>query len=158
MGAVELMEHLRQQGFSIELTSDCRIKVSPASALNEQLRHEIRIARTDIQALLSQRAHTPSWNDEEINRFLARSALFQNRGRTLDTAERLAEELTYRDRDQLDMHLCLECQHLDRQGRCESARAGQLPGASRLVEPVQYIPQRCEGFKPVRIHLAGDTK
>jgi len=89
--------------------------------------------------------HAGGWADAEINAYLAREARFTRLGRAA-AAEHLAERLTLRDRQRDDRRLCLECAALADSGRCLVAARGRLPGASRGLEPVPTILQRCEGF------------
>jgi len=89
--------------------------------------------------------HAGGWDDAEIDAFQRREARFTRMGRAAD-AEHLAERLTLRDRQHDDRRLCLECAALADNGRCLVAARGRLPGASRRLEPVPTILQRCEGF------------
>lgn len=68
------------------------------------------------------------WIDDEIKRFLARSAMFARRGLTHTDAEALAEKCLNRDRDigARDMRACIECKHLQASGTC-AAKQAALP-------------------------------
>jgi hypothetical protein len=90
------------------------------------------------------RCHAPCWDDAEIAAFTARTERFALLGRA--DADDLAERLTLRDRQHDDRRLCLECVALADNGRCLVAARGRLPGASRRLEPVPTMLQRCEGF------------
>jgi len=90
------------------------------------------------------RCHAPCWDDAEIAAFLTRVERFTLRGRA--DADDLAERLTLRDRQHDDRRLCLECAALADNGRCLVAACDRLPGASRRLEPVPTILQRCPGF------------
>ncbi len=95
--------------------------------------------------------HFGGWDDNEIDLFTARAERFAAAGRK--DAEHLAERLTLRDRQGDDRRMCLECQHLERTGRCAAARRGAIAGADRRMEPVQNILTRCEAFRiPVSAH------
>lgn len=85
-------------------------------------------------------------SNAEAEAFAARLERFTQRGLNLDAAEALAERLAIRDADGDDRRMCLECSYLGALGRCIAAATGRLPGASRQLEPVQAILQRCEGF------------
>lgn len=89
------------------------------------------------------RAHL---SDAEVEAFAARLERFTKRGLSLDAAEALAERLAIRDAEGDDRRMCLECSYLGALGRCIAAATGRLPGASRQLEPVQTILQRCEAF------------
>jgi hypothetical protein len=80
----------------------------------------------------------------EMAAFKARAERFQVLGRT--DAEELAQKLTLRDRDGDDRRLCLECTWLGDAGSCIAAANGRIPGATRRLEPVRTILQRCEAF------------
>ena len=91
--------------------------------------------------------HSSAMNSTEIDTMQSRLALFANRGLNERDADLLADDLKRRDREQGDLHLCLECVRLDRRGRCLAAAAGELPGADSRLEPVVTILMRCEAFK-----------
>ena len=176
MGAPDLLQRLRGSGFALSLTDDGGVKVAPASALTDDYRQAIRANRAELVTLLrsgaarstapaarstapaesprpyrlaktdADRCHWPPWGEPEIQAFVARVALFIRRGVTATDADELAEALTLRDRDGDDRGLCIECRHLDRDGRCAMARAGQLHGVDRRFEPLRTVLQRCEGF------------
>jgi len=88
-------------------------------------------------------------NTAEIDRFTARLARFTDRGVILSDAERLADLLVIRDREQDDRALCLECTHLQRAGRCGNwQRAGVAIRARDAFMPLELVRQlqRCDGF------------
>lgn len=76
------------------------------------------------------------WTEKEIRRFLKRKEVFENEGLGENDAERLAEQMLYRDRpDEYDnRRVCFECAHF-RGGRCKN---GQVA--------VPFQLQRCDGF------------
>lgn len=76
------------------------------------------------------------WSDTEIKRFLNREAVFIKEGLDADGAERLAQQMLYRDRDGDDRRVCFECKHLRANARC---RPGMLP--------LRFVLQRCPGFE-----------
>jgi hypothetical protein len=169
MGAPELLHHLRGAGLVLTLTPAGGLHVAPRSALTDDHRAAIRAERDALVLALQAEAdqpppppprrsgnplltpeqgdecHAGGWDDAEIDAFLAREARFTRMGRAAD-AEHLAERLTLRDREHDDRRLCLECAALADNGRCLVAARGRLPGASRRLEPVPTILQRCEGF------------
>ena len=167
MGAPELLHHLRGAGLVLTLTPAGALHVAPRSALTDDHRAAIRAGRDALVLALQAEAdppppprhsgnplmtpeqgnecHAGGWDDAEINAYLAREARFTRLGRAAD-AEHLAERLTLRDRQHDDRRLCLECAALADNGRCLVAARGRLPGASRRLEPVPTILQRCESF------------
>lgn len=78
------------------------------------------------------------WTDTEIKRFLKRETTFINEGLDADGAERLAQQMLYRDRPDSgdDRRVCFECKHLRENARC---RPGLLP--------LRFVLQRCPGFE-----------
>lgn len=70
----------------------------------------------------------------------------------------LAALLARRDADGDDRRMCCECSHLEKAGRCALARAGKLKGATRELEPVRYLLQRCSGFRLCGGALVGGDK
>lgn len=170
MGAPELLHHLRGAGLVLTLTPAGALHVAPRSALTDDHRAAIRAGRDALVLALQAEAdpppppapprrsgnplmtpeqgddcHAGGWDDAEIDAYLAREARFTRLGRAAD-AEHLAERLTLRDRQHDDRRLCLECAALADNGRCLVAARGRLPGASRRLEPVPTMLQRCEGF------------
>lgn len=59
----------------------------------------------------------------------------------------LADRLACRDADGDDRRVCLECASLGPRGRCSAAAAGLIEGASRRLQPVPDLLQRCEAFR-----------
>lgn len=83
-------------------------------------------------------------NGAEIDRFNTRVALFAERGIHIEEAERLADGLVMRDREQDDRRICLECSQL-RGSRCSVPAKS---GAGSNVQSLIRLPQRCAGFDP----------
>ena len=79
---------------------------------------------------------TTPWTDDEIARYLRREQAFINHGLNERDAEKLAQQLLYRDRPEEcdDRRVCFECMHFA--GR--NCRNGQTP--------LPFILQRCPGF------------
>lgn len=80
---------------------------------------------------------TGDWTDQEVARFLRREQAFINHGLNERDAEKLAEQLLYRDRPEEadDRRVCFECTHFAGR-RC---RTGQ--------PPLPFVLQRCPGFE-----------
>lgn len=89
----------------------------------------------------------PAWGEREIGRFNFRVALFTRRGWDRQKAEAWADRLFERDHERDDRRLCIECAHLRRSGGCFAASQGQIPGASRYLNPVTDVMARCSAFK-----------
>ncbi len=170
MGAPDLLHHLRGAGLALTLTPAGGLHVTPRTLLTDDHRAAIRAGRDElVLALMAEvepppteppprcsanplmtrqqgdECHAGGWDDAEIDAFQRREARFTRMGRAAD-AEHLAERLTLRDRQHDDRRVCLECAALADNGRCLVAARGRLPGASRRLEPVPTILQRCEGF------------
>ena len=90
--------------------------------------------------------HSTAMNTAEIDTFTSRLALFTDRRVILDDAERLADLLVIRDREQDDRRLCLECSNCQ-QGRCTRWLAAGLKQA-QLPAGLATTLQRCGGFTP----------
>jgi hypothetical protein len=90
--------------------------------------------------------HSDAMNGAEIVRMVARIELFQRRGKRPAEAERLADSLVARDRDNDERRMCIECAHLQRSGACMAAQQGRLFNAPAHLVPMQTLLQRCEGF------------
>ena len=165
MGAPDLLQHLRSEGFALALTPDGRLSVAPARALTDAHREAIRTFRDELAALLgtlapaapaerrsgnrlmtveeADRCHTGGWDDAEIAAFTARHVRLLTLGFTDGDADDLAERLTLRDRDGDTRRLCIECAHY-RGGRCrQAARSGVGPEVGALA----VVFQRCTAFE-----------
>lgn len=165
MGAPDVLQHLRGAGLVLTLIDGGGLHVAPRDALTDEHRAAIRAERDALVLALraeaqttrrsgnplltveqGDRCHAPAWDDAEIFIFTTRVLTFVRRGVDPSDADDLAERLTLRDRDVDDRHLCLECSHLMRSGRCAAAALGHLTGADPRLEPVPTILMRCEGF------------
>jgi len=95
--------------------------------------------------------HSSAMNGQELDTLMARQALFCQRGAAPQDAERLADRLVNRDRDDDDRRLCLECRHLRGAGpyRCGNARAAGLH--ADLARDLVLILQRCHGYDAARL-------
>jgi len=88
--------------------------------------------------------HSLGMNDVEIDMFIRRLSRFTDGGQSLDAAERLADQLLLRDREEDDRRLCIECTHL--QGlTCTNWRIAQVP--KTISRDFLKLLQRCPGFK-----------
>lgn len=95
--------------------------------------------------------HSSAWNTSEIELFNRRAALFVRRGVSDTEAERLADALVQRDRDEDDRHACMECRHLQgyaswRCGNWQAAGVAVRPGDAGLARTMAMQLQRCPGF------------
>lgn len=97
--------------------------------------------------------HSSAMNTAEIDTFTARLARFTDKGMNLDDAEKLADKLVTRDREDDDRRSCLECVHLAghslRAMRCgnrlKAGLAAQVNDA-QLSAGLVVLLQRCDGF------------
>lgn len=93
--------------------------------------------------------HSSAMDTAEIETFTVRLARFTDWGVILEDAERIADQLVIRDREQDDRVICLECTYLHRGGRCSNwQQAGMAFRARDAVIPVELVRklQRCDGF------------
>lgn len=84
--------------------------------------------------------HGEAMSRREIEVFMKRDSQFQRRGMSAEEAEKLADKLVKRDRDDDDRRLCLECQNLT--GRPGAWRCGQQREGADWVA----LPKRCDSF------------
>lgn len=95
--------------------------------------------------------HSAAMNAAEIERMVHRLALFDGRGMTVPEAERLADKLVTRDREEGDRTSCAECHRLDgwspKTWRCcgPSGQGNTLAGAMLSVLWLSEL-HRCPGF------------
>lgn len=77
------------------------------------------------------------WTEAEIRRYLKREAVLKQNGMDDEHAEKLAEQLLYRDRPDSgdDRRVCLECKNL----------RGQRCGVG--LPSLPFVLQRCDGFR-----------
>lgn len=97
--------------------------------------------------------HSSAMNGQEIETFMARQALFMERGAGPQDAERLADELVLRDRDGDNRRLCLECRHLRGDGSYRCGNAGAAGLHPDLPRDLVLIVQRCHGFDAARLPI-----
>lgn len=157
----DVVDVLRAAGVSLTATGQA-LKVTPASALTDELRELIRARKADLMCWLAVEnnpgadldrwcwPHSNAMNGAEIGRFTVRLARFTDEGLPLIEAEALADKLVLRDRDGDHRRLCLECAHLS--GRRCGAWQRAAVGGPVLPTSLLALPQRCAAFD------AGRTK
>lgn len=97
--------------------------------------------------------HSTAMNGAELDTFTARLARFTDRGLILTDAERLADALVRRDREQDDRRICPECNHFAGH-RAGTWRCGNWQSAGNAIRsrntqlPADLVVQlqRCDGF------------
>ena len=99
-----------------------------------------------LSAVEADAAHAQPWTEAQIRLFNARAVRCRSLGFTAADSDDLAERLHLRDATGDDRLVCLECAAFAGDLRCMEAARGRLPGASRRLEPVPTILQRCEGY------------
>jgi hypothetical protein len=84
------------------------------------------------------------WTDAEIERFNKRMEILIKDGMTDMDAERLAQEMLYRDRPDSgdDRRICGECKGLKKTVCTYAEKMGLRWG----MEPVRTVLQRCDAF------------
>jgi hypothetical protein len=153
------MQRLHSAGLCVTLTPEKGIKVSPANAITDALRELIVAYKVGVVDFLTESANDPAPNHdrpnttdmkaEEVDRFTARLARFIGKGVTQADAESLGHKLVIRDREQDDRVLCLECSHLQRNGRCGNwTRAGVAIHTkdAQLATDFLQLLHRCDGY------------
>ena len=97
--------------------------------------------------------HSTAMTGREIDTFTARQHHFKRRGLKELDAERLADKLVTRDREEDERRLCLECAHLAGHAGtwgCRNWQQAAIASQARdaqLSPAVVIQPQRCDGFK-----------
>jgi hypothetical protein len=142
MGVADLLIRWHNAGFRLDIAGD-KLLVAPASELTDELREELRRAKPELMALLRQ---SPGWTDADISRFTKRRDRLLRWGWAEPDAEKLAERLVQRDREQDDRVSCTDCGHY-RPGRCGNHRQAGL-GTVDVGRDLATLLQRCDGFKP----------
>lgn len=166
--ASDLLDTFTAAGLVLSLTPDSALKVTPAKALNDDLRAAIKANKAMLVDYLQRTAandtttpatdpdrwcwpHSEAMKGREIDTFTARLARFTDRGLSLADAEQQADRLVIRDREGDDRRLCLECAHLHGAGRWRCGNWHRAEVATQLKDA--HIPralvltlQRCPGF------------
>jgi hypothetical protein len=86
-----------------------------------------------------------AWMEADIGKFITRRDRLLRWGWTEPDAEKLAERLVQRDREQDDRVNCIDCRHY-RPGRCGNHRHAGL-GTSEVGRDLASLLQRCPGFE-----------
>jgi hypothetical protein len=89
-----------------------------------------------------------AWTDADIARFLERRSRLLRWGWSEQDAEKLAERLVRRDREQDERVSCMDCAHY-RPGRCGNHRRAGI-GTADVGRDLVAMLQRCPGFQPAR--------
>ena len=118
------------------------------------MEHMVGIDRSEAerQAALQTWPNTQAMNPSEVEVFIARLARFTDKGLNLDDAERMADKLVFRDRVGDERRLCLECVHLQGDGRrrCDNWKRADVAEAA-LAPDLVLVLQRCPGFCPCNL-------
>lgn len=167
----QVVDTLHAAGLSLALTPDLALKVTPASSLTPELRDLIRSRKDDLVGWLRHEAandpqsapatdpdrrawpHSSAMNVQELDTLMARQDLFCQRGASAQDAERMADRLVNRDRDDDDRLLCLECRHLRGEDpyRCGNAQAAGVH--ADLSRDLVLTLQRCHGYEDARLPM-----
>jgi len=154
MGALDLLEYLRATGFALALTTDGGIKVSPASALAEDVRQAIRAHRQSLLALLDAEEEATQGAQSEVQEpdppgLAARFERLVMFGWDEAQARALAERLNSAASMGDDRVACAaDCLHY-RPGHCANHRRAGLTDPV-VGSDLASLPQRCPGFLAVR--------
>jgi hypothetical protein len=108
MGAVDLLEHVRAAGFTLDL-ADGKLLLTPASMLSDELRTALRASKTEVLALLA------AEREADAEAFEERAAIMEfDGGLPRADAEAAARQ-------------CVDCEFLGRRRTClEPVAAGLL--------------------------------
>ena len=151
LNASDLLDTFTAAGLVLCLTPDSALKVTPAKALNDELRAAIKANKAMLVDYLQRAAandtstpatdpdrwcwpHSEAINGREIDTFTARLARFTDKGLTLADAEQQADRLVIRDREGDDRGLCLECAHLHGAGRWRCGNWHRAEVATQLKD------------------------
>ena len=154
MGAPDLLQHLREAGFTVASADGGGIRVAPSASLTDAHRQAIRDHRAELLSLLAPDPnrwcwpHSDAMNGAELEQFAKRAQQFTRRGMSDEAAEAMADRLVIRDREQDDRRTCLECTTY-RPGRCGNHRLAGLQ-APDVGRDLATLLQRCPGFQPSR--------
>lgn len=166
LNASDLLDTFTAAGLFLSLTPDSALKVTPAKALNDELRATIKANKIMLVDYLKRTAandtittssadpdrwhwpHSTAMNSGEIDTYTMQLARFTDKGMSLEDAERLADKLVIRDREGDDRRLCLECTHLQGFGcwRCSNWLVANV-ARDELGPDLVWMLQRCAGFK-----------
>lgn len=166
--AVELLDTFAAVGLTLRLTRDNSLMVTPAKALNDQLRAIIRANKAVLVAHLKCDVtsggtnpapatdpdrfcwpHSKAMNTLEIDTFMSMVVRFTDKGVTMGEAQRMADRLVIRDRDSDDRRSCLECVHLQGTRRCSNWHAAGVAREGLAYSLVTML-QRCGGYQELK--------
>ena len=156
MGAAQVLSRLRAAGFDVHADGD-RLKVAPASLLDDSTRSSIKAYKAALLALLAGPPMPPEAPRQAVDaaqatctpptaQTTARLARMARLAWPEVKGQAAADRLDRRDAEADDRRMCVECSHLSDSGRCVAAAMGRLRGADRRHEPVPDLLQRCEAF------------
>ena len=152
MGAPDLLQHLRDAGFTVAPADGGGIRVAPSASLTDAHRQAIRDHRAELLSLLTPPfdpdrwcwPHSDAMNSAELEHFAKRAQQFARRGISAEAADGMADRLVTRDRDQDDRRTCLECTAY-RPGRCGNHRRAGLQAPDMGHDFAEQL-QRCPAF------------
>lgn len=117
----------------------------------------VKLEKPDLASTLTEDPDLWCWpysiamSGPEIEKFTARLKLFSYFGINGGVAEKLADRLVVRDREDDDRSLCLECAHLRLVCSCVNSRNAGISvqySDSKLPSDFVIQLQRCPCFKP----------
>ena len=117
----------------------------------------VKLEKPDLASTLTEDPDLWCWpysiamSRPEIEKFTARLKLFSYFGINGGVAEKLADRLVVRDREDDDRSLCLECAHLSLVWSCVNSRNAGISvqySDSKLPSDFVIQLQRCPCFKP----------
>ena len=149
MDARDLLEDLAGAGLSVTAEGD-RLVIRPASKLTDPMRAALRDAKPELLVLLRPEPFdlaAVAWTDGDIARFLDRRTRLIGWGWPEADAEKLAERLVKRDREQDDRVSCTDCRHY-RPGRCGNHRPAGLH-SGEVGRDLAAMLQRCGGHDAI---------
>ena len=159
MGAPDLLQHLRDAGFTVTPADGGGIRVAPSASLTDVHRQAIRDHRAELLSLLARPPaadpdrwcwpHSDAMNGAELEQFAKRAQQFTRRGISTEAADAMADRLVIRDREQDDRRTCLECASYW-PGRCGNHRRAGLQ-APDVGRDLATLLQRCPGFQPFTV-------
>lgn len=136
---------------AVDTTTDAKREAYEERAAIMEYMGGIEKSEAERQAALLTWPNTQAMNPGEVDTFISRLARFTDKGISYDEAERLADKLVTRDREDDDRKLCLECAHLKGLGqvrwRCSNWQRAVVARDS-LARDLVYMLQRCPGFRP----------
>jgi len=161
MTPAEVCRTVHAAGLSVRADGDA-LAVKPADRLTPEIRTLLVAHKPALLNWLRQAANDPAdpdrwcWpndpsldaamNSGEIETLASRTQLFMRRGLGLRQAEKLADTLTRRDREDDDRRACVECQRLTNTRNCTAWQQAGIGGP--VVGDLLTMLQRCPSFAP----------